>query len=430
MIVAQDIDNDGYLELVINRNNRVYIYETSGVALTPADASQFMYYSPLRGRYPYNSPYKEVAPLVVNEYPANESTTIPYNPQLSVYTYDDQQDSMTITFKTNASTGVWHTLKTYSNAHEGTYTTNTTGMDSPQHYYWWRVIITDSTGQTTEKLYKFKTRTGGSNEPPYTPSDPFPLDESTNISVTVALGWTGGDPNGDPVTYDVYVGTTSAPPKVSSNQSALLYNPSILSYNTHYYWKIIAWDNQGMSSVSPVWEFTTGPKVNTPPNIPSNPSPMNGASNVLLNTILSWTGGDPDPEDTVTYDVYFGTTSIPPKVSSNQTALTYHPANLAYDTVYYWNIIAWDNHGASISSIIGDSGNPWNFTTISSAIPWEVTVNIDEAGGAYDYTVLGEALDAHDGSPPDSYDVVKPPAALPPFIRAWFNDNLPDPYNV
>jgi PKD repeat protein len=28
-------------------------------------------------------------------------------------------------------------------------------------------------------------------------------------------------------------------------------------YTTKYYWKIIAWDNQGVSSIGPIWDFTT-----------------------------------------------------------------------------------------------------------------------------------------------------------------------------
>ena len=304
-----------------------------------------------------------MAPLVINEYPVNEDTNIPYNPKLSVYIYDNQQDSMNITFETNASTGVWHVLRTYSNVHDGTYTSNTSGMDTPQKYYWWRITVTDSKGETTYKLYKFKTLGGGPAEPPYAPSDPFPINESTNVSVDTDLGWTGGDPNGDPVKYDVYFGTASSPSKIVTNQSALIYNPGTMNYNTKYYWRIVAWDNQSASTKGPLWSFSTGPKLNTPPNTPSNPSPTNGKTKVPLTTKLSWTGGDPDG-DPVKYDVYFGTASSPSKVVSNQTALSYNPGTLTSGTTYYWNIVAWDNHSASAKSTTWDS---WNFTTTSSS---------------------------------------------------------------
>jgi hypothetical protein len=57
MIIAQDIDNDGLLELVINRNNQLYAYETNGAAPTPRALSQFSYYSQHRGRSPYYTQY-------------------------------------------------------------------------------------------------------------------------------------------------------------------------------------------------------------------------------------------------------------------------------------------------------------------------------------------------------------------------------------
>ena len=45
---------------------------------------------------------------------------------------------------------------------------------------------------------------------------------------------------------------------------------------------------------------------NHPPNEPSNPYPPNGSINVSIDIVLCWTGGDPDPSDIVTYDVYLG----------------------------------------------------------------------------------------------------------------------------
>jgi hypothetical protein len=362
MIVAQDIDDDGLNELVLNRNTRVYAYETTGVAPTPRALSQYMYYSPLRGRYPYSSPYRDLEPQAFNEYPQNESTNIPLNPQLSINVYDSQQDLMDLTFRTNASTGIWHTIDTYTDVQAGTYTCDTTEMDSTFTSYWWEIQIEDSTGQTTQKIFKFRTIGGGPQEPPNTPNTPFPVNTSTGNPVTTVLSWTGGDPNGDPVTYDVYFGTNNPPSKVSINQSSVSYDPSgNLAYNTTYYWKIIAWDNRSGSAEGPLWEFTTGAFVNTPPNPPSNPSPANGATNKAITTKLSWSGGDPDG-DPVTYDVYFGTSTMPERVSSNQTALSYTPGALSYVTTYYWMIVAWDNHNASASSSTWD---PWNFTTKS-----------------------------------------------------------------
>jgi hypothetical protein len=128
-------------------------------------------------------------------------------------------------------------------------------------------------------------------------------------------------------------------------------------YSTLYYWKIVAWDNHGASAVGPVWHFTTVAQPNNPPYTPNTPSPANGSTDVSVNTDLNWQGGDPDPGDTVTYDVFFGISSSPPIVSDNQSGLSYDPGTLAYSTTYYWRILAWDNHGASTV------GPLWHFTT-------------------------------------------------------------------
>jgi hypothetical protein len=101
------------------------------------------------------------------------------------------------------------------------------------------------------------------------------------------------------------------------------------------------------------------PPVNTPPNTPSDPLPANETVHVDVDTNLSWIGGDPDPEDIITYDVYLGTTTLPPKAVSNQSTTEYNPETMNYNTTYYWKIIAWDNHGHH-------TGGPlWSFTTQS-----------------------------------------------------------------
>jgi len=115
-----------------------------------------------------------------------------------------------------------------------------------------------------------------------------------------------------------------------------------------------------------VWLTKLGPEAgvqNSPPNVPSNPSPANHASNCSIDTHLTWIGGDSDAGDTVTYDVYFGTGPSEPmaKVSYNQTGTSHTPETLAHNTTYYWKIVATDNHGASTA------GPLWDFTTVPKA---------------------------------------------------------------
>jgi len=101
------------------------------------------------------------------------------------------------------------------------------------------------------------------------------------------------------------------------------------------------------------WEFE-----NNPPYNPSNPDPEDSATNVPITSELSWVGGDPDPDDIVTYDIYFGAETNPPLLVSNHPIETYNPGTLEYNTEYYWKIVARD--------LVGETNNEsaiWSFTT-------------------------------------------------------------------
>ena len=199
--------------------------------------------------------------------------------------------------------------------------------------------------------------------PPITPAIVSPANHATAVSHIADLSWTGGDSDtGDTVKYDVYFGTSSSPPKVASNQTATTYDTGHMIPSTKYYWKIISWDNHQASTAGSVWDFTID--VNHAPNIPNNPSPADGATGVSQTAVLSWTGGDADSGDTVTYDVYFGTTSNPTKVVANQSGLSYDPPGLMVNnTVYYWKIVSWDIHLAKTI------GSVWHFTTQTGIAP-------------------------------------------------------------
>jgi len=194
------------------------------------------------------------------------------------------------------------------------------------------------------------------NDPPYIPSDPNPQNESTDVPFNASLSWNCSDPDNDPVIYDVYFGTNSSPPMVTGNLSNSTYNPGMFDNETTYYWKIIAKDNHSAQTEGPLWHFTTA--QNHPPFPPRNPNPDDGAIMVDPDIILSWTGDDPDPGDIVTYDVYLSENSPPWQVVSNQSENTYDPPGVLKNyTTYYWKIVSWDYHGASIEGPI------WEFST-------------------------------------------------------------------
>ncbi len=105
------------------------------------------------------------------------------------------------------------------------------------------------------------------NSAPYEPGSPSPSNSATDQPLSVVLQWSGGDPDSDPVRYDVYFGANSSPPLVSSNQTGRNYTPNTLDYNTPYYWRIVAEDDHDHSTEGSTWSFTTGDTPLTPTNI-------------------------------------------------------------------------------------------------------------------------------------------------------------------
>lgn len=103
--------------------------------------------------------------------------------------------------------------------------------------------------------------------------------------------------------------------------------------------------------------------TNRTPYVPSNPRPVNYANGVSQDVTLSWTGGDPDPGDTVTYQVFFGTDpdNLPSRISGLASASWHVPEMLGQNTMYFWRIMATDNHG--------NSAQNWNWQFTTAAAP-------------------------------------------------------------
>jgi uncharacterized repeat protein (TIGR01451 family) len=146
--------------------------------------------------------------------------------------------------------------------------------------------------------------------------------------------------------------------------------------------------NDGTSENGPVLDTHEAIDLactNNPPDIPTNPDPIPGTINHLLDLSVSWSADDPDPGDTLTYDVYFGPSLTPPLASSDQTATLYDPPGLLEpETWYYWRVVAKDNNGAVTTS------PRWGFQTGGPAITVNKVANtteVPEPGDTVSFTV-------------------------------------------
>lgn len=182
---------------------------------------------------------------------------------------------------------------------------------------------------------------------------------TSEIGYTSAkINWTTNVPGDSIVRY----GTTVPPTITESNLSrAELHEMTLtgLSTKTTYYYEVQSTDQYGNTIIdNNGGRYYTFITQNKAPNEPRLPNPGDGKKNVKLDDVLCWVGGD-EEGDEVTYDVYLSKTNPPTtKVSANQSAVFYDPeTDFDPETTYYWQIIAWDDYGASTTGPI------WSFTT-------------------------------------------------------------------
>jgi hypothetical protein len=277
--------------------------------------------------------------------------------------------------------------------------------------YIWRVVARDEWGaETSGADWWFTTRL--TNSPPNLPFGPAPANGSAGVLLNAKLTWQCSDIDGDTLTYDVHFGTDVPPPRVAASIPSTEYDPA-LTWDTYYYWRIIARDGRGHTVTGPLWGFRTRPE-NWPPEVPSSPSPANGATGrpVTAGT-LTWACSDRDVGDAVVYDVYFGSTSPPPRVATGRTTKTYSYGTLSLGTLYYWKIVARDSHGAETQ------GPEWHFTTRSNAPPAAPSAPAPANGGAAVSLVTGLSWQCSD---PDGdtvrYDVYFGTASTPPKVAS------------
>lgn len=194
---------------------------------------------------------------------------------------------------------------------------------------------------------------------PNRPSAPNPSDGATGASTSAKLIWNGGDPDGDQVTYDVYLSKGSGDPStlVADDITETSYDPT-LEAGTTYFWKVVATDPDGDTTVGPVWSFTTSASGNDLPTV-SDPAPSDGAGGFGTGLSLSWQGNDADG-DSLSYEVYFGTDRNDPAFYTETASTSVSVDGLDRGETYYWRVVPDDGTDENTNT------PTWSFSTGSS----------------------------------------------------------------
>ena len=139
----------------------------------------------------------------------------------------------------------------------------------------------------------------GDNLPPKIPSNPIPEDGEVDVPINkIFIRW-----DGDVLQNDVYIGKTNPPPLVAENLSTIWYDPPLMDANTMYYWQIVAKDYAGGETPGPIWNFTTGSRINRPPNAPDLSAEKIGDGLFWIRINIT----DPDGDDLDFYAVRWDT---------------------------------------------------------------------------------------------------------------------------
>jgi len=200
------------------------------------------------------------------------------------------------------------------------------------------------------------------NKAPSTPTLVYPTNNLLCIENPVTCQWNAAtDPEGDAITYQIEVAqnSTFTVDKQTFNGTSLTQSVP-LQEDKAYYWRVKATDaKNASSSYSQTYQFYTyGEGVTN--HLPFAPELVKPALNSVVqttSTTLEWTASDVDTNDTLTYDVFFGTTNPPTtQQASNQAATTLN-VNLNAATNYFWYVVVKDNNGGETV------GQVWDFKT-------------------------------------------------------------------
>ncbi len=233
--------------------------------------------------------------------------------------------------------------------------------------YYWRVRAESGAGNSSYATGSFTTANQVTAPVLISPS------AVTSVSITPTLNWQASTGSG-PVTYDVYLNSDPTFTDISrqrigslglSGTSLTVPNlpGNVLSYDSVYYWRVIAHDANGLNT-SLTASFRT--KLLSPSLL----SPSNGILGQPTGLTLSWSsinGATSYHLQVNTASNFSGTNVFNSySVSTNSQAIS----GLNNNTVYYWRVSA-KNSTTNDSS---DFSNVFNFTTVLAA-PTGLTPN-------------------------------------------------------
>ncbi|WP_165835999.1 FISUMP domain-containing protein [Marinifilum breve] len=193
------------------------------------------------------------------------------------------------------------------------------------------------------------------NEMPTTPGIETNFVNAEGVATDVTLTWNKSeDPDGDEVTYDVYIGESETLTDADIKSKAQKTNSykANLKGHTQYFWKVVAYDTEGGVAEGDVNKFTT---VNAVPAKPEITGQVEELVSDDLTMIVKWSTSEDADGDAVVYDLYvtkndeFADADL---VKADIVGTEYRITALEGYTDYKIKVVSKDEFGGKIDSDI------------------------------------------------------------------------------
>lgn len=206
----------------------------------------------------------------------------------------------------------------------------------------WRLVVCDDNAGEVGKIRYFGV-SFKKNLPP-TCATGFNIESgAVNVDTNTILTWSPG-PGEAPLGYNVYFGTDPNPPLVSSAQTETSYDPGLLQAGITYYYQVIPSNLGGDAEGCQLDSFRTL-KPDPLPGCAQNFSPGDLATNVSVNTPITWNSGT---GPVLGFDVFFGTNPdnlalVAEGITDSSYTLGYP---LEFETTYYYLVLPKNSTGS------------------------------------------------------------------------------------
>jgi hypothetical protein len=346
-----------------------------------------------------------------NPNPADGATGVDLSPTLSVSVNDADGDTMTVYFYDGSSV----LLGTDTVSGSGTATATWTNADQYSTIYYWYTVADDRKDQTTSPTWQFTTKDkpqeivefsdsfevsewnglwveedsqndwfrstqratdgsrsaevdGRATDATLTMADPIDLSGKSTATLTFSWFIEASWDSGEYIALDVHDGTWQEIKRLSGNvdeenvwhhETIDLTPYMVKNFQIRFRAKVSSSREDG--NVDNVKIVSVGGQPNNPPDTPSNPVPVNGATDIGLSPTLSVDVSDPDGDsmDVAFYDEFGVLIGTDTGVSSG-TRASAEWSGLSYDTTYGWYAVADDGKDTT------QSATTWHFTTEST----------------------------------------------------------------